>query len=173
MDSRFDDYEFICDFENKIFLFKGDLLQFPAEVHVNAVNTVGVMGGGIALQFKQKYPKMFSMYQSVCNDYFTRGGMIFPWKTDIDYPRYVLNAATKEHWRDDSKYAYIEKCLKNIFDWCQKNNIRSVVMPLLGCANGGLNKYKVLLMIQKWHLFMSLKYKLNFNLDCYICDYQL
>lgn len=46
-------------------------------------------------------------------------------------------------------------------------------MPLLGCANGGLNKYKVLLMIQKWHLFMSLKYKLNFNLDCYICDYQL
>ena len=62
MDSRFDNYEYVCDFENKIFLFKGDLLQFPAEVHVNTENTVGIMGKVIALQFKQKYPKMFTMY---------------------------------------------------------------------------------------------------------------
>lgn len=165
MSSRFDNYEYVCDFENKIILFKGDLLQFPAEVHVNAVNTSGIMGKGIALQFKQKYPMMFSMYQSVCNDYFTHGGLIFPWETNMDNPRYILNVATKERWQDSSKYSYIESGLKN--------NIQSIVMPLLGCANGGLNKYKVLFMIQKWYLYMTLKYKLDFHLDCYVCDYQL
>lgn len=173
MDNRFDNYEYVCDLENKIILFKGDLLQFPAEVHVNAVNTVGIMGKGIALQFKQKYPQMFSMYQSVCNDYFTRGGMIFPYKTNLITPKYILNFATKERWQDDSKYEYIERGLKDTFTWCYRNSIKSIVMPLLGCANGKLNKYKVLFLIQKWYIYMSLKYQLDFRLNCYVCDYQL
>lgn len=118
-------------------------------VLVNTVNTVGVMGKGIALQFKDEFPHNYAVYVEEC-----RKGEMYPGKllTVKDYsPRYgyktIVNFPTKVHWRNPSEYEYIEKGLVALREFIITNNVESISIPPLGCGNGGLDWARVKPMI--------------------------
>ena len=114
----------------------GDLFTSPAKVLVNTVNTVGVMGKGIAKDFKRIYPEMFKRYQ-----YFCKQGMIDIgklWLYDEEPPKWILNFPTKKHWRGKSKIDYIEDGLRKFADTYDEKGIESISFPMLGCGNGEL-----------------------------------
>lgn len=114
---------------------KGDLLSSPAQVQVNTVNTVGVMGKGIALQFKKKYPDMFTAYQRVCERQQLDIGKLYLWKSP---EKWVLMFPTKKNWRNPSRVEYIESGLQKFVDNYERLGIESIAFPKLGCGNGGL-----------------------------------
>lgn len=115
---------------------KGDLLSSPAQVQVNTVNTVGVMGKGIALQFKNKYPDMFTSYQNICEKKLLDIGKLYLWKSD---KKWILMFPTKKHWRYPSKIEYIEKGLQKFVEKYEQIGIESIAFPKLGCGNGNLD----------------------------------
>lgn len=115
---------------------KGDLFSSPAQVLVNTVNTVGVMGKGIALEFKNRYPEMFNIYQKMCDEKSLDIGKLMLWKRE---EKWILLFPTKKHWRSPSKLAYIEKGLEKFVQSYEKLGIESIAFPKLGCGNGGLN----------------------------------
>lgn len=118
----------------------GNLMTSADAVLVNTVNTVGVMGKGIALQFKDEFPHNFKVYAEVC-----RKGELYPGKLliveDIS-PRYgkktIVNFPTKVHWRNPSQYEYIEIGLTELRRFIEENRVESISIPPLGCGNGGL-----------------------------------
>jgi O-acetyl-ADP-ribose deacetylase (regulator of RNase III) len=114
----------------------GDLFQSPAKVLVNAVNTVGVMGKGIALDFKRIYPEMFQQYQQLCEKKQFTTGQLWIYKTPH---KWILNFPTKKHWRDKSKLEYIEEGLVKFVATYDERRIDSVSFPRLGCGNGELD----------------------------------
>lgn len=120
---------------------KGDLLSSNAQALVNTVNTVGVMGKGIALHFKEMFPYNFSVYAEAC-----RRGELAPGKMLVvrDFnlalgDRLVINFPTKVHWRQPSRYEYIEEGLKDLVLVIRDYGITSIAIPPLGCGNGGLD----------------------------------
>jgi O-acetyl-ADP-ribose deacetylase (regulator of RNase III) len=114
----------------------GNLFESPAQVLVNTVNTVGVMGRGIAKEFKRIYPEMFEKYRDLCErDQFDIGQLIL-YKSPN---KWVLNFPTKKHWRYPSKPEYIEKGLKKIVLEYKNAGIHSISFPPLGCGNGELD----------------------------------
>lgn len=115
---------------------KGDLFSSPAQVLVNTVNTVGVMGKGIALEFKNKYPEMFKAYQNVCENQSFDIGKLLLWRKS---EKWVLLFPTKKHWRAPSQVSYIEKGLEKFVHSYEKLGIESIAFPRLGCGNGGLD----------------------------------
>lgn len=115
---------------------KKDLFESPAQVLVNTVNTVGVMGKGIAKRFKQTYPDMFVQYQKYCENNMLDIGRLWIYKTPH---KWVLNFPTKKHWRSPSKIEYIEEGLQKFVDTYEEKGITSISFPLLGCGNGGLD----------------------------------
>lgn len=114
----------------------GDLLQSPARVLVNTVNTVGVMGKGIAKDFKLIYPEMFQQYQKLCEKKMFNIGQLWLYKTPH---KWILNFPTKENWRQPSKLEYIEAGLRKFTQTYADKNITSIAFPALGCGNGELN----------------------------------
>ncbi len=126
---------------------KGDLLSSPAQVQVNTVNTVGVMGKGIALQFKKKYPEMFTAYQGICERQQFDTGNLYLWKSP---EKWVLMFPTKKHWRNPSKMEYIESGLQKFVDNYERLGIESIAFPKLGCGNGGLEWPVVKLIMEKY-----------------------
>lgn len=116
----------------------GDLIHAEAEALVNTVNTVGVMGKGIALQFKRVYPKMFDDYKAACSRREVSLGAMHIWETGQLIPRYIINFPTKGHWRDKSKLADIEAGLVDLVRVVHELGINSIAVPPLGCGNGGL-----------------------------------
>jgi O-acetyl-ADP-ribose deacetylase (regulator of RNase III) len=128
---------------------KGNLLEDNAEALVNTVNTVGVMGKGIALQFKQAYPDVFKAYEKACRDKEVKTGQMFIVSTGMFNPKFIINFPTKEHWRGKSKMVYIEKGLKALVEDIKRLNIHSVAIPPLGCGNGGLDWNEVKPKIEK------------------------
>lgn len=115
---------------------EGDLLKSPAQVLVNAVNTVGVMGKGVALQFKHAYPAMFSAYQAVCASGELKIGKLWLYKAP---DKWILSFPTKVHWRQPSRLEYIEAGLREFSARYQEFGIQSVAFPRLGCGAGGLD----------------------------------
>jgi len=113
-----------------------DLFLSPARVLVNTVNTVGVMGKGIAKRFKQVYPDMFERYQQLCERDALDIGELWLYKTPN---KWVLNFPTKRHWRQRSRPEYIEQGLEKFVDTYHVLGITSVSFPLLGCGNGELD----------------------------------
>src|SRR5258708_11293646 len=112
------------------------LLQSPAQVLVNTVNTQGVMGKGIAAAFKHIYPEMFSRYRNMCEEGEFEIGKLWLYKT----PRkWILNFPTKKHWRNPSRVEYVEAGLKKFVEKYTDSNIHSIAFPALGCGNGGLD----------------------------------
>lgn len=137
----------------------GDLLQSDCRLLVNTVNCVGVMGKGIALQFKQEYPGMFLTYKHVCGSNLRNGGDLWLWKNPdtqllIDsnrLPHDVLCFATKEDWRNPSKLEWIERGLVKFRELVKSDrSIYSVAFPKLGCSNGGLDWVDVQKLMEKY-----------------------
>ncbi|MEX0943643.1 MAG: macro domain-containing protein [Pseudomonadales bacterium] len=112
------------------------LMTSQAQTLVNTVNTVGVMGKGIAAEFKSRYPKMFEEYKLICEQGELKPGSIWLWKGDQTW---VLNFATKKHWRSPSKIEWIQHGLMEFRRDYQKLGIREIAFPRLGCGNGGLD----------------------------------
>jgi O-acetyl-ADP-ribose deacetylase (regulator of RNase III)/uncharacterized protein YwgA len=119
---------------------KGNLLQAKTEAIVNTVNTVGVMGKGIALQFKEAFPENFKLYaQAVKRGEVVIGKMFVYRNAQLDGVRYIINFPTKEHWTRPSRYDYIEKGLQDLMQVIRQYSIKSIAIPPLGCGNGGLD----------------------------------
>lgn len=128
---------------------KGDILQSEAQAIVNPVNCVGVMGAGLAKQFKEKHPGNYHAYSVACRRGDVEIGSMFCTTHFIGYgdnrvERTVINFPTKLHWRDPSKLEYIEKGLEDLVDLVYTLQIESIAIPPLGCGLGGLNKDDVL-----------------------------
>lgn len=119
---------------------RGDLLGDAAEAIVNTVNTEGVMGKGIALQFKQRYPDNYRAYRAACKRREVRLGSMFVVATGaLAGPRYIVNFPTKGHWRERSRIEDVEDGLHDLVKVIGELGIRSIAMPPLGCGNGGLD----------------------------------
>jgi O-acetyl-ADP-ribose deacetylase (regulator of RNase III) len=114
----------------------GNLFESPAQTLVNTVNTGGVMGKGLALEFKRIYPKMFEAYQRLCETREFRIGSLFLWRTPN---KLVLNFPTKADWRKPSRPEYIEAGLAKFVEMYAASGITSVAFPPLGCGNGELD----------------------------------
>lgn len=112
------------------------LFQSPSRVMVNTVNTVGVMGRGIAKTFKELYPEMFRQYQRLCEDGQFGIGQLWLYRTPN---KWILNFPTKRHWSTPSIPEYIEKGLLNFRNNYSALGIASIAFPQLGCGNGELD----------------------------------
>ena len=113
-----------------------DLFASPAQTLVNTVNTVGVMGKGIAKDFKAIYPEMFARYQELCERGQFNIGQLWPYRTSN---KLILNFPTKKHWRSSSRPEYIEAGLKTFAEKHHLYGVTSISFPLLGCGNGELD----------------------------------
>ena len=123
----------------------GNLLESDAEALVNTVNTVGVMGKGIALQFKNIFPNNFKVYAEACKNEELKVGslLVFEEETLLTGKKIIINFPTKTNWRLPSEYQYIEAGLKELVKVIKEKNIKSIAIPPLGSGNGGLDWNRV------------------------------
>ena len=120
---------------------KGNILESEAEALVNTVNTQGVMGKGIALQFKNAFPNNYKIYKEACKKgVFDIGDLLIVEDNGlISGKKLIINFPTKILWRNPSEYIYIEKGLNKLIQEIEEKNIKSIAIPPLGSGNGGLN----------------------------------
>ena len=147
-----------------IHFIEGNLLESSAQALVNTVNTVGVMGKGIALQFKKNFPENYKSYVKACKDDALKIGSlhIVEEETLLQGKKIIINFPTKTHWKNPSDYEFIESGLKELVHYIKSNNIKSIAIPPLGTGNGGLDWNKVKIILEK---YLS-------DLDCDIYIYQ-
>ena len=108
----------------------GDVTEADAEALVNTVNCVGVMGRGIALQFKRQYPENFRAYAAACDRGDVEPGRVFVFETGrLTNPRFIINVPTKRHWRAKSRLGDIEAGLESLAGVVSERNIRSIAIP--------------------------------------------
>lgn len=118
----------------------GNLLEADAEALVNTVNTEGVMGKGIALQFKKKFPEMYEAYRVACKEGKVRPGKMHVFeRKDMLNPKFIINFPTKRHWRSPARMEDLEAGLHALAAEIKRRRIRSIAIPPLGCGNGGLD----------------------------------
>ncbi len=120
---------------------EGNLLEADVEALVNTVNTVGVMGKGIALMFKEAFPENFRAYAAACKAGTVNPGSIFVTEAPPKFtggPRWILNFATKQHWRNKTQIEWIDEGLRDLRRIIEEKAIRSIAIPPLGCGYGGL-----------------------------------
>jgi len=128
----------------------GNLLEADADAVVNTVNTVGIMGKGIALMFKEAFPANFREYAAACDRGDVRTGAMFVTeRSALAGPRWIINFPTKEHWRGTTRIEWIERGLGDLKRVILANNIRSIALPPLGCGNGGLEWAEVRPLIER------------------------
>jgi len=129
---------------------QGNLLDSQVEALVNTVNTVGVMGKGIALMFKEAFPANFRAYEDACKRQDVKIGRMFVTENPaFEGPRWIINFPTKKHWRQPSKLEWIIEGLKDLRRMIRENRIRSIALPPLGSGNGGLDWIDVRTEIQR------------------------
>ena len=121
-------------------IYKGNLFSSSCQTIVNAVNCVGVMGAGIALEFRLRYPKMFKRYKKYCNDKLMKPGSL--WLYKFNDKRWILNFPSKKHWRYPSKIEYLEMGLEKFVKTYKDKGITSIAFPLLGSDRGGIEPDK-------------------------------
>jgi O-acetyl-ADP-ribose deacetylase (regulator of RNase III) len=138
------------------------LFESPAQTLVNTVNTVGVMGKGVALEFKNRYPKMYENYRELCDNGVLTVGKLHLWRGN---DQWILNFPTKTTWKKASEYSYIEDGLKTFVSSYKEMGISSIAFPPLGCGNGNLD----------WNLVRPLmeKYLANLEIPVYVHDRQV
>lgn len=119
-----------------------NIFDTQCQTIVNTVNCVGVMGKGIALEMKNRYPDMFEKYKTFCDNKLIDIGKLWLYKNPDD--KWILNFPTKTHWRYQSEYDYIEKGMQKFIETYKDKNIKSIAFPMLGCSNGGLDVNVVL-----------------------------
>jgi len=121
----------------------GDLLRAPAEALVNTVNCVGVMGKGIALQFERAFPENARRYKAACKEKSLRPGDLLITELQLELenqiPRFIVNFATKDHWKAPSRLEWIASGLQTLRGEVKARGIASIAVPPLGCGLGGLN----------------------------------
>ncbi len=142
---------------------KGNILHDQSDAIINTVNTVGVMGKGLALQFKKAFPDNFKQYKKACDDNVIRTGQVFSVPLNsMSAPFYIINFPTKAHWKGKSTLEYIEQGLSSLKADVIKLKLKSVAIPALGSGLGGLSWQDVEPLIQKslaelpdvnWHLY--------------------
>lgn len=139
--------------------YEGTVFNTPAKTIVNTVNCAGVMGAGIALEFKLRYPEMYEDYIEKCKEKQMKVGIprIYEYSEDL----WIMNFPTKGHWRFPSKMAWIEQGLKYFVENYKKRNIHSIAFPKLGTNNGGLEWKEVRNLMEK--------YLKDLDIDVYIC----
>lgn len=147
-----------------IHYIEGNILESDAEALVNTVNTIGVMGKGIALQFKKIYPHNYKAYLDACKKGELKIGKLFLTR---DYnlssgEKIIINFPTKTDWRKPSEYSYVESGLDALVSLIEQNNIKSIAIPPLGAGNGGLKWEKVKSIIENR---LS-----NLNIDIYVYE---
>lgn len=131
-------------------LTSGDILKDEAEAIVNTVNCIGVMGRGIALQFKNAWPENFKAYEAACARKEVQPGRMFIFETgQLTTPRYIVNFPTKRHWRGKSRIEDIESGLSTLAAEIKARGIRSIAIPPLGSGLGGLDWAEVRPLIEK------------------------
>ncbi len=142
----------------------GNLFESNSQAIVNTVNTVGVMGKGIALQFKKYFPNNFKIYKNACdNKTLTIGKLlVFEEENLLTGRKIIINFPTKDHWRDPSEYNYIRFGLIELVKLIKERSLQSVSLPALGAGNGGLQWGKVKDLIEE---YLS-------DVDCEIIVYQ-
>lgn len=118
----------------------GNILRIDAEALVNTVNCVGIMGRGIALQFKTSFPENFKVYKAACDREEVQPGHMFVFETGrLQNPKYIINFPTKRHWRGNSRMEDIESGLAALVCEVRNRGIKSVAIPPLGSGLGGLD----------------------------------
>ncbi|MFC3170427.1 type II toxin-antitoxin system antitoxin DNA ADP-ribosyl glycohydrolase DarG [Paracoccus fontiphilus] len=136
----------------------GDMFAEPVEALVNTVNCVGVMGKGVAHEFKVRWPDNYKEYKTLCARKGLRPGQMFTFQNMHMFgstgPRYLVNFPTKDHWKAKSKISYVEDGLDALATEIERLGIKSIAMPPLGCGNGGLDwsEVKPLIMQKLGHL---------------------
>ncbi len=134
---------------------KGNILESNIAVIINPVNTVGVMGKGLALQFKQKFPTNYKIYKEACKNKTIDIGKLllvsnFNNESNLERKKFVINFPTKKHWRNPSKIEYIEEGLKDLVRIIEAEKFESMAIPALGCGLGGLEWEDVKLLVEKY-----------------------
>jgi len=117
-------------------ILKGNIFTTKCQTIVNTVNCVGVMGAGIAYEYRLRYPEMYIRYQKLCKEGLMRIGNLWLYKSD---KKWVLNFPTKNHWKYPSKPEYLEKGLQKFVNTYQEKGITSIAFPLLGANKGGID----------------------------------
>lgn len=124
---------------------RASIFELPADVRVNTINTAGVMGAGVALAFRRRYPDMFRAYKLACELGSIQIGTLHTWQADDCL---IVNLPTKLSWRTPSQYNYVESGLRALRILLQEIEAgRRVTIPAIGCGNGGLDWSVVLPMI--------------------------
>lgn len=129
----------------------GNILHSDAQALVNTVNTMGIMGKGVALQFKKAYPNNYKAYEKACKNEEVKVGKMFVTidSNTTEGERIIINFPTKTNWRKPSEYKYIEDGLDNLVGLINDSQIKSIALPPLGAGNGGLNWEKVKKLIEE------------------------
>lgn len=141
---------------------KGNIFNTKCQTIVNTVNCVGVMGKGIALVHKLRYPLMYEEYKEHCTNKLIKTGSLWLYKKQENAP-WILNFPTKFHWKYPSKIEWIEQGLNKFVETYEKKGITSIAFPLLGTHNGGLDTNQVIKLMDK--------YLVNCNIEIEIYDY--
>ena len=138
------------------------IFESPAQTVVNTVNCVGVMGKGIAAEFRKRYPDMYDEYRRICALKLLEPGKLWLWKAP---DRWVLNFPTKQHWRNPSRIEWIESGLKKFVAEFDRRGITEISFPRLGCGNGGLD----------WEVVRPImeKYLHALPIQIYVHDYEV
>jgi O-acetyl-ADP-ribose deacetylase (regulator of RNase III) len=129
-----------------------NLLESKAEALVNTVNTMGIMGKGIALQFKNQFPHNYKLYAAACKAKEIEVGKLFVTEENslLGGKKIIINFPTKTEWRKPSEYSYIEMGLQDLVKVIAERKIKSIAIPPLGAGNGGLDWEKVKILMEKY-----------------------
>lgn len=128
-------------------IISGNIFTSKCQTIVNTVNCVGVMGAGIALECRLRYPEMFTQYARLCDEQKIDVGILWLFKSPN---RWVLNFPTKKHWKYPSKEQYLHAGLQKFMDTYESKNIESIAFPLLGAQHGGLDASQSLKLMESY-----------------------
>lgn len=128
-------------------IIRGNIFTSHCHTLVNTINCTGVMGTGIALEFKLRYPDMFARYELLCEQGQIRIGSLWLYKNES---RWVLNFPTKQHWRYPSKLDYLKQGLNKFMQSYKEKGIQSIAFPVLGASKGGLSEDRVLNLMESY-----------------------
>ena len=124
----------------------GDIFNMRTQALVNPVNTVGVMGAGLALEFKRQFPQNFLRYKLACSSGDFGIGKVL---ATAEKGKIIINLPTKEHWKNPSQLSYVKSGIEALAEFVRKKRIKSVALPLLGCGLGGLDFFEVKILMDE------------------------
>jgi O-acetyl-ADP-ribose deacetylase (regulator of RNase III) len=128
-------------------IIEGNIFSTNCQTIVNTVNCHGIMGAGIALECRMRYPEMFDRYKELCNNRDLTIGQLYLYKSDN---KWILNFPTKDHWKYPSKIEYLEKGLEKFLNTYESKGIKTIAFPVLGSSHGGIETDKSLTIMSKF-----------------------